>query len=516
MNGLLAAIDQGTTSTRCMLFDSSGPVASAQAEHRQIFPQPGWVEHDPIEILHRTDEVMRQAVAAAPTGQRIVALGITNQRETLVCWDRKTGRPLCNAIVWQDTRSARICEELAGGSSPGGGGAPSPTGVDRFRAKCGLPLATYFTGPKITWAMRHIDGLAAAMRGGSALVGTIDSWLIWNLTGGPDNGRHVTDVTNASRTMLMDLRSLDWDEELLAAMEVPAGALPRIAPSIDASAFGATTADCPLGADVPIAACLGDQQAALVGQACLDPGEAKNTYGTGCFLLRNTGKRPIFSQSGLLTTVAFQFGSQPAVYALEGSVAIAGALVQWLRDNLRLIASADETESLAASVPDSAGVCIVPAFSGLFAPWWRPDARGVIVGLTRYADRRHIVRAALEATALQTRDVVDAMERDCGRDHSVAAPPPLRVDGGMARNNLLMQIQADVLDCPVVRSAVTETTALGAAFAAGLAVGYFDGPDAIRRAWRADRQWQAQISPAQRSEMIARWHQAVKRSFDWA
>jgi glycerol kinase len=517
MKELLAAIDQGTTSTRCMLFDRSGPVASAQAEHQQIFPQPGWVEHDPREIIQRTEEVMHQAIAAAPGGSRVVAVGITNQRETLVCWDRKTGQPLCNAIVWQDVRSASICQELAKAGKREGEQAG---GIDRFRPKCGLPLATYFTGPKITWAMRHLDGLSAKLRDGRAILGTIDSWLIWNLNGGAGNGggNHVTDVTNASRTMLMDLKSLDWDEQLLAAMGVPRQALPRIAPSIDAQAFGRTAASCPLGADIPIAAALGDQQAALLGQACTEPGEMKNTYGTGCFLLRHTGTTPVFSSSGLLTTLALQISGQPPAYALEGSVAVAGSLVQWLRDNLRIISSAAETEALAAGIPDNGGVFIVPAFSGLFAPWWRPDARGVIVGLTRFADRRHLARAALEATALQTLDVVTAMERDCPEDQSAAAQRrlTLRADGGMATNNLLMQIQADLLDCEVVRPVVTETTALGAANAAGLAVGFYPDLATLRRAWRVERQWHPAMDDARRQEMIDRWHDAVKRSLGQA
>jgi len=506
MKELLAAIDQGTTSTRCMLFDRSVPVASAQAEHRQIFPQPGWVEHDPREIILRTEQVMRQAVEAAPPGSRVVAVGITNQRETLVCWDRKNGEPLCNAIVWQDMRSAPICQELAAESAEGGGG------IDRFRAKCGLPLATYFTGPKITWAMRHLDGLSAKLRDGRAILGTIDSWLIWHLNGGSGGsagagGRHVTDVTNASRTMLMDLKLLDWDEQLLDAMGVPRKALPRIAPSVDGEAFGRTARGCPLGAGVPIAAAVGDQQAALLGQACTEPGEMKNTYGTGCFLLRHTGTTPVFSSSGLSAT-----------YALEGSVAVAGSLVQWLRDNLRMINSAAETEALAAGIPDNGGVYIVPAFSGLFAPWWRPDARGIIVGLTRFADRRHLARAALEATALQTLDVINAMERDCP-DAQAAADAgrlTLRADGGMAMNNLLMQIQADILNCEVVRPAVTETTALGAAYAAGLAVGYFPNVAALRSAWRVERRWAPAMENARRQEMIARWHDAVKRSLGQA
>jgi glycerol kinase len=502
---LLAAIDQGTTSTRCMLFDRSGPVASAQAEHRQIFPQPGWVEHDPREIILRTNQVMRQAIEAAPAGSRVAAIGITNQRETLICWDRKTGEPLGNAIVWQDVRSAAICQELAGTEAGGG--------TDRFRAKCGLPLATYFTGPKITWAMRHLDGLRAKLRDGRAILGTVDSWLIWHLSGGV-NGRHVTDVTNASRTMLMDLKSLDWDDELLGAMDVPRAALPKIAASTDSGTFGQTATDCPLGAGIPIAAALGDQQAALLGQACTEPGEMKNTYGTGCFLLRHTGTTPVFSSSGLLTTVALQINGEPATYALEGSVAVAGSLVQWLRDNLRIINSAAETEALAAGIPDNGGVYIVPAFSGLFAPWWRPDARGIVVGLTRFADRRHLARAALEATALQTLDVVNAMERDCPDAQAAddAGRLTLRADGGMAMNNLLMQIQADVLDCEVVRPVVTETTALGAAYAAGLAVGYFPNVAALRGAWRVERKWQPAMDDARRREMIARWHDAVKRS----
>ncbi|HWP41288.1 MAG TPA: glycerol kinase GlpK, partial [Tepidisphaeraceae bacterium] len=442
----VAAIDQGTTSTRCMLFDRQCNIAAAaQKEHEQILPRPGWVEHDPMEIWHRTQEVIEQAIQAA--GARpgeIAAVGIANQRETTVVWDRTTGRPVCNAIVWQDTRTRELCDELAGADL---------AGQDRFRDRTGLPLATYFSGPKIRWILDHIPGVREPARQGRVIFGNIDTWLIWNLSGGAGRNRgdpepaHVTDVTNASRTMLMNLAGLDWDPTMLEAMDVPAAMLPRIVSSsaADSGGWGRTSRHGVFGEPIPICGDLGDQQAALVGQACFTPGESKNTYGTGCFMLLNTGHRPVRSTCGLLTTVAYRFGDAPAAYALEGSVAVAGALVQWLRDNLGLIHSSAEVEALARSVADSAGVFIVPAFSGLFAPYWRSDARGVIVGLTRQTNRAHLARAALEATAFQTRDVVQAMIADSGVPLS-----SLRVDGGMCVNELLMQFQADVLGVEVV------------------------------------------------------------------
>jgi glycerol kinase len=497
----LAAIDQGTTSTRCILFSAEGLVlGSAQMEHAQIFPRPGWVEHDPLEIWRATQQVVREARLAAGDELAIAAVGITNQRETLVVWDRATGRPHGNAIVWQDLRTREICERLAGDLGPG-----------RFQARTGLPLATYFTGPKLVWALENIPGLREAARRGEAICGTIDSWILWNLTGGARDGVHATDVTNASRTLWMDLETLDWDEELLAAFEVPRPMLGRIVPSSAAEPFGFTAADGPFGARIPVCGLLGDQQAALLGQCCFAPGEAKNTYGTGCFLLLNTGERPVPSKAGLLTTVAYQLGDAPARYALEGSVAIAGALVQWLRDNLGLLSSAAEVETLAREVEDSGGVYIVPAFSGLFAPHWRPDARGIIAGLTRFVDRRHIARAALEATAFQVHDVLEAMQADSGIQLG-----ELRVDGGMARNDLLLQFQSDLNRAPVVRPLVTETTALGAAYAAGLAVDLFGGPEDLRAHWRRERTFTPKMDATERAERLRGWRRALERSFGWA
>jgi glycerol kinase len=496
MTHTIAAIDQGTTSTRCILFDHAGrPCGQAQREHRQIYPQPGWVEHDPLEIWEVTQAVIRAALAAAGAGPRgIVAVGITNQRETTLLWNRRTGRPYANAVVWQDTRTRDLCDALAADGGP-----------DRFRALTGLPLATYFSGPKLRWLLDHVPGARADAERGEALFGTVDSWLIWQLT-----GVHVTDVTNASRTLLMSLHTLDWDDDLLAALEVPRATLPRIVPSSHPTAYGVTRAGGPFRAAVPVCGALGDQQAALVGQACLAPGEAKNTYGTGCFMLLNTGPQPVASHSGLLTTVAYQFGEQPAVYALEGSIAVSGALVQWLRDNLGLIAHSGEIEPLARSVDDNGGVYIVPAFSGLFAPYWRSDARGIIAGLTRYANKGHLARAALEATAFQTLEVLDAMRRDASVELTV-----LKVDGGMVVNELLMQFQADILGVPVVRPRVTETTALGAAYAAGLAAGFWNSPDTLRAQWAADRAWQPAMAPAERDRLVFGWHKAVQRTFGW-
>ncbi len=492
----VAAIDQGTTSTRCILFDKQKPVAVAQKEHRQIFPQPGWVEHDPLEIWQRTQEVIVEAMQRAnATARDVAAVGITNQRETTVAWDRATGTPYHNAIVWQDTRTQDVCDQLA-----------RDGGVDRFRERVGLPLATYFSATKMRWMLDHVPTLRDAAKAGRALFGTIDSWLLWNLT-----GKHVTDVTNASRTMLMDLRTLQWDEVMLRAFDVPRSMLPEIVASSHPDAFGRTKANGPFGGELPVCGVLGDQQAALVGQACFEPGDAKNTYGTGCFMLLNTGEQIVQSKAGLLTTLAYQRAGQPARYALEGSIAVTGALVQWLRDNLGIIKSSSEIEALAASVPDTGGAYIVPAFSGLFAPHWRPDARGTIVGLTGYTTRAHLARAALEAAAFQTADVLAAMRKDSGVDLT-----SLKVDGGMAANDLLMQFQADVLGIPVVRPRVTETTALGAAYAAGLAVGFWQEVDELRDYWIVDRTWEPRIDTHRREQLHATWLRAVERSFGWA
>ncbi|MEU0572010.1 glycerol kinase GlpK [Nonomuraea sp. NPDC005983] len=483
----VAAIDQGTTSSRCMVFDRDGRIVSvAQREHRQIFPRPGWVEHDPAEIWQAVQAVLADAVAGSgiDPGQ-LVALGITNQRETTVLWDRRTGRPVTNAVVWQDTRTDALVRSLAGHE-------------ELFRERAGLPLATYFAGPKIRWLLDETPGLRERAERGEVLFGTVDSWLIWKLT-----GRHVTDVTNASRTMLMNLRTLSWDDELLAALGVPRAMLPEIRPS--AEVYG--TAD----GGVPVAAALGDQQAALFGQTCFEPGETKSTYGSGSFLLMNTGAEPVTSKHGLLTTVGYQIGDSPATYALEGSIAVTGSLVQWLRDNLGLISSAAEIETLAATVDDNGGCYFVPAFSGLFAPHWRSDARGVIAGLTGFVTKGHIARAALEATAWQTREVVDAMNADAG-----LALTSLRADGGMTANNLLMQILADVLAVPVVRPMVAETTCLGAAYAAGLATGYWPDTDSLRANWHKAAEWRPQVSQDVRDREHRNWRKAIERSLDWS
>jgi glycerol kinase len=496
VSGYVAAIDQGTTSTRCMIFDRAGrPVAGAQAEHRQIYPQPGWVEHDPVEIWKRTQEAASQALAQAGLEpQSLAAIGVANQRETTVVWERAGGNPIANAVVWQDTRTDRICAELAGQEGP-----------DRFRARTGLPLATYFSGPKIRWLLDHVEDARDRAEAGELLFGTVDSWLVWNLTGGPEGGVHVTDVTNAGRTLLMDLEKLEWSAELLDPLGVPAAMLPEIRSS--AEVYGEARGGL---AGVPVAGILGDQQAALVGQACFGAGEAKNTYGTGSFLLLNTGPEPVTSRSGLITTVAYRLGHDPAAYALEGSIAVTGALVQWLRDNLGIIRKSSEVEELASSVKDSAGVYFVPAFSGLFAPHWDSRARGAILGLTRYATAGHLARAALEATAWQTKEVVDAMMEDSGIRLEY-----LRVDGGMVGNELLMQFQADVLGVPVVRPQVAETTALGVAYAAGLAVGVWGSPDELRSHWREDREWRPQMEAEERVERYRMWQRAVGRSRAW-
>lgn len=491
-----AAIDQGTTSTRCMIFDHSGNVVCYdQKEHEQIYPRPGWVEHSPDEIWERTQSVIRGALnKGGISAGDIVAVGITNQRETTVVWNRKTGRPVYNAIVWQDTRTDQICNELA-----------ADGGQDRFRAKVGLPLATYFSGPKIRWILDNVPSAREAAEAGDVIFGNIDTFLTWWLTGGPNGGVHVTDVTNASRTMLMNLETLDWDDEILGIMGIPRQMLPKIMPS--SMVYGTATGDL---AGVPVAGILGDQQAAMVGQTCFDPGEAKNTYGTGSFMLLNTGAKIVPSKSGLLTTVCYQFGNQPAIYALEGSIAITGALVQWLRDNLGLITSSAEVEALANLVEDNGGIYFVPAFSGLFAPYWRSDARGVIVGLTRYVTKGHLARAVLEATAYQTREVLDAMEQDSGVKLTA-----LKVDGGMVYNNTLMQFQADILGVPVIRPKVAETTSLGAAYAAGLAVGFWSSTDEMRANWGVDHTWTPQMDEETRARLYRGWKKAVTRTFDW-
>jgi len=489
-----AAIDQGTTSTRFMVFDHGGQVVSVdQKEHEQIYPKPGWVEHDPLEIWQRTQEVVRAGLDKVKADD-IAAVGVTNQRETTVVWERSTGRPVYNAIVWQDTRTDQICNELA-----------ADGGQDRFRIKTGLPIATYFSGPKIKWILDNVDGIRARAENGEVLFGNIDTWVIWLLTGGPDGGVHVTDVTNASRTMMMNLETLDWDDEILGILGVPRAMLPQIRASSEA--YGEAKDEL---AGIPVAGDLGDQQAALFGQTCFSIGEAKNTYGTGNFLLLNTGNEAVQSKSGLLTTLAYKIGDQPAVYCLEGAIAITGALVQWLRDNIGLIKSSPEIEELAKTVEDNGGVYFVPAFSGLFAPYWRGEARGVIAGLTRYVTKGHLARAALEATAWQSREVVDAMNADSGVDLT-----SLKVDGGMVYNELLMQFQANVLDVPVIRPTVAETTSLGAAYAAGLATGFWSEVEDLRANWGKDKEWQPQMDAAEREKEYRFWKKAVTRTFDW-
>ncbi|HKW35984.1 MAG TPA: glycerol kinase GlpK [Candidatus Acidoferrum sp.] len=499
MSDHIGAIDQGTTSTRFIVFDRAGHVkAVAQKEHEQIYPNPGWVEHNPDEIWQRTREVIAEAMAKAGLQpQDLAAIGITNQRETTIVWNRRTGDPVANALVWQDTRVADYVKELA-----------KSGGQDRFRGKTGLPLTTYFSGLKIRWILEHVKGARELAEAGDVLFGNIDTFLVWHLTGGTKGGVHITDVTNASRTQMMNLETLSWDKELLEAFGIPGAMLPKIRSSSET--YG--VANEPSIKNVPIAGILGDQQAALVGQTCFEAGEAKNTYGTGCFLLMNTGTRKVESNSGLLTTVAYKFGEQPALYALEGSIAITGALVQWVRDNLGLIAKSSDIESLARSVSDNGGVYFVPAFSGLYAPYWKDSARGVITGLTRYANKGHLARAVLEATAFQTRDVLEAMEKDSGIKLDV-----LRTDGGMVEDELLMQFQADILDRPVVRPLTKDaTTALGAAYAAGLAVGYFKNLKDLRANWAIDRTWQPNLANGKRQEMYSLWKRAVTRSFDWA
>jgi glycerol kinase len=497
MTRYVGAIDQGTTSTRFIVFDRGGNIiTSVQKEHRQIFPKPGWVEHDPMEIWQNTQEVAGAALARAGLGATdLAAVGITNQRETTILWDRRSGKPLHNALVWQDTRVDQLVAQYAKDGGP-----------NRFRAKTGLPLASYFSGLKLQWLVDSVPGARAKAQSGDILFGNIDTWLLWNLTGGSAGGLHMTDVTNASRTQLMNLGTLDWDAGLLEELLIPRAVLPSIVASSEV--YG--EAKTPALAGVPIAGILGDQQAALVGQACFRPGEAKNTYGTGCFLLMNTGEKPIASTAGLITTVAYQMAQEKACYALEGSIAVTGALVQWLRDNLGLIGSSNEVEKLAGEVEDNGGVYFVPAFSGLYAPHWNERARGTIMGLTRYVTRAHIGRAVLEATAYQTREVLGAMEKD-----SSIRIPELRVDGGMVGNELLMQFQADILDIPVVRPKITETTALGAAYAAGLAVGFWRNREDLVSNWAVDKRWKPQMPQPRCAALYGSWQKAVARSLDW-
>jgi glycerol kinase len=490
------ALDQGTTSTRFMVFDHSGQVVALdQKEHEQIYPKPGWVEHDPMEIWERSQSVIRAALdGKGLKASDLAAVGVTNQRETTVVWERSTGKPVYNAIVWQDTRTDKICNDLA-----------ADGGQDRFRPKTGLPLATYFSGPKVKWILDNVEGTRSRAENGELAFGNIDTWCIWNLTGGPNGGAHVTDVSNASRTLLMNLETLDWDDEILDLMTIPRAMLPEVRASSEE--YGQGVGDL---AGIPIAGDLGDQQAALFGQTCFSVGEAKNTYGTGNFLLLNTGNEPIQSKSGLLTTLGYKIGDQPAVYVLEGAIAITGALVQWLRDNLGMITTSAEVEALAKTVDDNGGIYFVPAFSGLFAPYWKGDARGVIAGLTRYVSKGHIARAALEATAWQTKEVVEAMNQDSGVDLT-----SLKVDGGMVYNELLMQFQADVLDVPVIRPTVAETTSLGAAYAAGLAVGFWSEVEDLRANWGKDKQWEPQMDRAEVDKEYRFWKKAVTRTFDW-
>ncbi|MGE5463940.1 MAG: glycerol kinase GlpK [Syntrophothermus sp.] len=491
-----AAVDQGTTSTRFMIFDHAGKVVAIdQKEHEQIYPKPGWVEHNPLEIWERTQEVIAGALKKSDISPAdIAAVGVTNQRETTVVWEKATGKPVYNAIVWQDTRTDQICNELA-----------KDGGQDRFREKVGLPLATYFSGPKVKWILDNVEGVRAKAEKGEVLFGNIDTYVIWNLTGGPKGGVHVTDVSNASRTMLMNLETLDWDPDMLEVMGIPKAMLPEICPSSNVYGYAKGALD-----GIPVAGDLGDQQAALFGQTCFSAGEAKNTYGTGCFMLLNTGNKPVQSKNGLLTTLGYKIGEQPAVYCLEGSIAITGALIQWLRDNLKMIEKSPDVEPLAASVEDNGGIYFVPAFSGLFAPYWKSDARGAIVGMTRYVTRGHIARAALEATAFQTREVLDAMNADSGVPLTA-----LKVDGGMVYNELLMQFQADILGVPVIRPQVAETTALGAAYAAGLAVGFWKNVEDLRSNWAKDKQWDPKMDEALRDKEYKGWKKAVTKTFDW-
>ena len=500
MSKYIGAIDAGTTSSRFMLIDQTGSVvSSAQKEHQQIFPQEGWVEHDPLEIWTRTQEVIQAALSqASATAADIAAIGITNQRETTIVWDRATGQPVYNAIVWQDLRTDKICKAI------------SKADAEAITRKTGLPVATYFSGPKIRWILDNVPGAKQKAESGALAFGTVDTWLIWQLTGGVDGGRHFTDPTNASRTLLMDLETLDWDDRLLATIGVPRNMLPEIRPSSDPTHYGLTKTNGPFGGAVPVAGDLGDQQAATVGQTCFAAGEAKNTYGTGCFTILNTGEKIVRSDNGLLTTVCYQFANEKPVYALEGSVNMAGATIQWLRDNLGLIEDAAETEAIARSVPDTGDCYFVPAFSGLFAPYWRSDARGVLVGLTRFVNRAHIVRAALESICYQSREVLDAMVADFGSPLT-----RLKVDGGATTNDFLMQLQSDFIDAEVVRPVIAETTCLGAAYAAGLAVGFWPDLNSLKANWQTDKVWQPQMDSERRSAGYAKWKKAVERTFDW-
>ena len=493
----ILSIDSGTTSSRAIVFNHAGRIVGThQLEHEQIFPRPGWVEHDPIEIWTRTVQVITGALNdAGVTKDDIAAIGITNQRETTVVWDKTTGKPVYNAIVWQDTRTQGIIDALGA--------------VDdqyKYQQKVGLPLATYFCGPKVKWILDNVEGARQAADKGNLLMGTIDTWLMWNLTGGVNGGLHITDVTNASRTFMMDIRTRTWDPEMAAVLTVPMSMLPEIRSS--STVYGIATE--PVVAGLPIAGDLGDQQAATFGQACFEVGKAKNTYGTGCFMLMNTGEEPVFSKNGLLTTMCYQIGDRKPVYALEGSIAVTGSLIQWLRDNLKIIETSPDVEALAATVEDNGGVYFVPAFSGLFAPYWRGDARGAIVGMTRYVNRGHIARAALEATAYQTREVLDAMEADSG-----AKLAELKVDGGMTANETLMQFQADIVRVPVVRPVVAETTALGAAYAAGIAVGFWNGEEDVIANWAEDKRWVPQMDKAEADRLYRNWKKAVTKTFDW-
>ena len=494
MSKYVGAVDQGTTSSRFMIFDHSGGVVAVhQMEHNQIYPQPGWVEHDPMEVWARVQDVIKGGLEKAGIGaEDLAAIGVTNQRETTVVWNPKTGQPYYNAIVWQDTRTDKICNELA-----------KEGGQDRFRAKVGLPLATYFSGPKVRWILDNVPGVREAAGRGEAVFGNMDTWVIWNMTGGPNGGAHITDVSNASRTMLMNLYTLDWDDEILKTMGIPKAMLPEIRPSSDPKIYG-------YWSKVPVCGDLGDQQAALVGQTCYSSGEAKNTYGTGCFMLINTGTEAVPSKSGLLTTLGYKMGDEKAVYCLEGSIAITGALVQWLRDNLNFFDFSKHVEDYAKQVPDSGGMYFVPAFSGLFAPYWQSDARGTIVGLTRFINKFHFCRAALEATAYQTREVLDAMEKDSG-----VTLKALKVDGGMVYNDTLMQFQSDILGVPVVRPVVAETTALGAAYAAGLAVGYWANLEDLRVNWQVDKVYEPAMDADTRAQLYKGWLKAVQRSMHW-
>ncbi len=501
MKKYVGAIDLGTTSNRFILFDKQGNIfKSTQKEHKQIFPQPGWVEHDPMEIWENTCDVIQTTLTKAGIStQQIDSIGITNQRETCVIWNKKTGKPCYNAIVWQCTRSDDICNTLI-----------KEYGQDFFISKTGLPVTSYFSGPKATWILKNVAAAKDFKDSGDILFGTIESWIIWWLTGGPENGSHITDVSNASRTMLLNIHTLKWDNELLNAQQIPKAMLPQIKPSVDSNSWGTTLKTGPFKGQIPICAALGDQQSALFGQTCFAPGEAKNTYGTGCFLLMNTGTTPVKSNHGLLTTVAYKINDEDAIYCLEGSIAVAGALVQWLRDNLGIIDNASQIENLAQTVEDNGDVYIVPAFSGLYAPYWRSDARGIIAGLTRFANKGHLARAVLEACAYQTRDIVTAMNKDSGVDLK-----HLKVDGGMVLNEILMQFQADMLNAPIIRPQIIETTALGAAYGAGLATGFWSNTDELRKNWAEDKRWLPAMTSEKREELYSKWGKAIERSFNW-